>query len=146
MFLAKYFYEHRDVSKTVNYGKLLNPPLPLAKIVSKSIAEYQGRWVLFYESPVCDTLCTENLYKMRQVRLAVGKDQDRVVRLLVTETAYTLPEAYQGTYQEETSQQIQSGLYLADPHGNIILYYNKDADPEKLLKDLTRLLRISQIG
>jgi len=146
MFLAKYLYEHQDVSRTVNYGELLNPPLSLGKIVSKSIAEYQGRWVLFYATRVCDTLCTENLYKMRQVRLAVGKDQDRVVRLLITQTAYTLPEAYQGTYQEETSQQIQTGLYLSDPHGNIILFYNKNADPEKLLKDLTRLLRISQIG
>lgn len=146
MFLAKYFYEHRDVTQTVNYGELLNPPLSLGKIVSKNIVEYQGRWVLLYVSPVCDTLCTQNLYKMRQVRLATGKDQERIVRLLVTQSAYALPEGYQGTYQEETSQQIQPGLYLADPHGNIILYYKKDADPEKLLKDLTRLLRISQIG
>jgi len=146
MFLAKYFYEHKDVSGAVNYGELLNPPLQLSTLVSKSKALYQGRWVLFYATPSCDTLCTENLYKMRQVRLAVGKDQDRVVRLLVTQTAYTLPEAYQGTYQEDTSQHIQPGLYLADPHGNIILFYQKNADPEKLLKDLTRLLRISQIG
>jgi cytochrome oxidase Cu insertion factor (SCO1/SenC/PrrC family) len=146
MLLAKYFYQHRDITQTVNYGKLLNPPLLLEKIVSTDITEYQGRWILLYATAFCDTLCTQNLYKMRQVRLAAGKDQERVARLLVTQTAYKLPLAYQGTYQEETAQKIPSGLYLADPHGNIILHYQSDADPEKVLKDLTRLLRISQIG
>lgn len=146
MFLAKYLYEHRDVTQTVNYGKLLNPPLMLSQMGLKNMGEYQGHWVLFYATPVCDTLCTQNLYKMRQVRLATGKDQERIVRLLITQTAYKLPEAYQGTYQEDASLKIQPGLYLSDPHGNVILFYKEDADPEKLLKDLTRLLRISQIG
>jgi cytochrome oxidase Cu insertion factor (SCO1/SenC/PrrC family) len=143
---ADYFYRHREFSGSVNYGKLLTPPLSLGTLVSEKMTEYQGRWVLLYAAPVCDTLCAQNLYKMRQVRLAAGKDQDRVERLLVTQTAFTMPDAYQGTYQEETAQKIQPGLYIADPHGNIILYYQDRADPEKILKDLTRLLRTSQIG
>jgi hypothetical protein len=37
-------------------------------------------------------------------------------------------------------------LYLVDPLGNLILRYPRDADPSRILRDIGRLLKASQIG
>ena len=41
---------------------------------------------------------------------------------------------------------IQPGFFLADPLGNIILSYQGDIDPKKILSDIKKLLRASKIG
>ena len=37
-------------------------------------------------------------------------------------------------------------VYLVDPHGNLVLRYAADGEAGGMLKDLTRLLKLSQIG
>jgi sugar lactone lactonase YvrE len=37
-------------------------------------------------------------------------------------------------------------LYLVDPHGNVMMRWPATADRKRMLKDLERLLRASQIG
>ena len=37
-------------------------------------------------------------------------------------------------------------IYLVDPLGNLVLRYTYDADPSRIIKDLTRLLKTSGIG
>jgi len=37
-------------------------------------------------------------------------------------------------------------IYLVDPLGNLMLRYPADPDPQRMLKDLARLLRASRIG
>ena len=41
---------------------------------------------------------------------------------------------------------FQPGFFLADPLGNIILSYQGDIDPKKILSDIKKLLRASKIG
>ena len=37
-------------------------------------------------------------------------------------------------------------IYVVDPFGNLVLRYPRDADPLKIIKDLSRLLKTSRIG
>ena len=37
-------------------------------------------------------------------------------------------------------------LYIVDPLGNLVLRYPRDADPGRIIKDITRLLKTSRIG
>lgn len=169
MIAAWSFYTSKaPVMQTVNYGQLLTPPIQFNRFVLQDNDQQAfpkeillGHWLLFYFTPgSCDTLCVQNLYTMRQVRLALGKDQERVQRLLITYPQADNPDLdklidqqYTGTLYALTTisfeniiNKQQGGLFLMDPLGNVILYYPPNADPEEVLKDLTRLLRISQIG
>ena len=37
-------------------------------------------------------------------------------------------------------------IYVIDPLGNLMMRFPRDPDPSKILKDVQRLLRLSQIG
>jgi len=37
-------------------------------------------------------------------------------------------------------------IYVIDPLGNVVLRYARDAEPGRMIKDLTRLLKTSGIG
>ena len=41
---------------------------------------------------------------------------------------------------------VSDHIYLVDPLGNLVLRYPRDADPTRIKKDLSRLLRASRIG
>ena len=41
---------------------------------------------------------------------------------------------------------VVNRIYLIDPIGNLVLSYQPDSDPSKMRRDLSRLLRVSQIG
>lgn len=178
MIAAWSLYTSRDqMLPPTNYGQLIVPPLPFKVLAlhdtdnvdfPKSVLA--GKWLMVYYAPsVCDESCDQNLYKMRQVRVALGKDMDRMQRMLLTtpqpanptldkslETDYLdtyhaviAPAAMQQFLPTDFAKSVSTkggGLFLVDPLGNVMLYYPPDADPEKLLKDLTRLLGVSQIG
>jgi len=41
---------------------------------------------------------------------------------------------------------VVDGIYMVDPLSQYMMFYPPDADPSKILKDIQRLLKISQIG
>lgn len=164
--------------RTLNHGELVQPARPLedaalATLDGKPLRllALRGRWTLVYFGPAgCGKPCTDNLYKMRQVHLAQGKDLERVQRVfIVTDPRaldllrYTLKD-YPGTLvltgegatvgQVARQFAVSAGspldslhrVYLVDPLGNFMMSYPADADPTGLRKDLARLLRTSQVG
>jgi cytochrome oxidase Cu insertion factor (SCO1/SenC/PrrC family) len=162
---------------TRNYGELVTPARPLNDTVLKTwegknlaISELRGKWTLIIFGPAeCDELCRENLYKTRQVRLAVGKDMRRVQRLWITNEVSSLGKqswlreqhsdllvASEGETKKgfvdqfvlpETSDPLKAQrVYVVDPIGNIVISYPPDEKAEHILKDLKRLLYVSQIG
>jgi hypothetical protein len=141
-----------------NYGELL-PPRALDDAV---IAALKGKWVLVqFDSGACGAYCEQKHYFMRQVRKAQGRDQTRVERLwLVTDTAAPrkgLLEAISGTRIEQGAArrlaeqfaapgEAVNHIYIVDPLGNLMMRFPRDPDPRRMLKDLQRLLKTSQIG
>lgn len=163
---------------TSNYGELVTPARPLKDITLKTlegedlvISKLRGRWILVvFGSVECSDLCQKNLYKTRQVRLALGnKDMYRVRRLWITNDTSSLYESdwikeqhpdlliasEKGKNKEFVNQfalpeapdpMVAQRIYIIDPVGNIVISYPPDLKAKYILKDLKRLLYVSYIG
>jgi hypothetical protein len=161
-YLAFYVWRPED---RVNYGELLEPrPLPDIGLRSIDGAAFRlsqlgGAWVLLQvDSGCCDSDCQMKLYTMRQLRLTQGKNRDRIERvwLIVDENppAAELLVEYPGVWLVKAQgsalltefparRDAADHIYLIDPYGNLMMRYPKDPDTRRMVKDLTRLLRIS---
>lgn len=165
-------------SATKNYGELVHPARPLADVELVALdgrrvrlEQLRGRWNLVYFGPAyCLAPCTDNLYKMRQITAAQGKQAGRVQRVFVVTDAaamdwlrYTLKEypgmevlvgSPQAVRQLAAQFALPTGgaldelhrIYVVDPLGNLMMSYPADADPRGMNKDLSFLLKASQIG
>jgi hypothetical protein len=135
-----------------NYGELIEP----RPVSGRAFEPYLGKWLLVtFDSPACDAYCEKKLYYMRQIRTAQGKDQGRVERLWILTDAGApragLLAAFEGTRiaRAETSGfpgNPVDHVYVVDPLGNLIMRFPREPDPSRMLKDLQRLLRYSQVG
>lgn len=130
----------------------------------------RGKWTLLQVGDAgCDAVCETNLYKMRQIRLAQGEHMNRVQRLFLVrgdEIPASLnrvlsdyPDMDVVNLPAEQADHLTSLLrmdqdegyeedrvYLVDPLGYLMMYYQPDADPKGMLMDLKKLLKYSQIG
>jgi cytochrome oxidase Cu insertion factor (SCO1/SenC/PrrC family) len=162
---------------TTNRGMLVHPARTLTLPAEMQIADVtandylQGKWTMLYIGDAdCDDVCSNNLYKMRQVRIAQNEHMKRVQTLYMVlgdELPVSLREQLE---KEHTSLDVaivpenQSGqiavdflvdgvsmdtaerVYYIDPLGNLMMYYPADADAGGMLKDLKKLLKYSKIG
>ncbi|MBE2293472.1 MAG: cytochrome oxidase assembly protein [Phycisphaerales bacterium] len=166
--------DHWRPTGSAQHGQLLNPArsldLQFDRVDRQQVENetLRGRWVLVYVGVAgqCDPRCQTALYDLRQVRLALGRDMDRVVTLLLldrmpedglgwwlaTEYVTLLIGVADSRTRDSLSQPFgqpsPSGdeFYLLDPLGNLLMRYPVTVDPRGVLKDLKRLLRLSKIG
>ena len=171
--LASYFtyYVIKPQSRT-NYGTLLDPRLyPMPALGSTaldgtalSLEAYKGKWLMLQVNDAdCEEICKKKLYDMRQLRAAQGKEMERIERVwLITDDKpldTVLMREYDGMRHLRVTQQallkwlpaeagnvLSDHIYLVDPLGNLMMRYPKDADPNKIKKDLVKLLKASSIG
>jgi cytochrome oxidase Cu insertion factor (SCO1/SenC/PrrC family) len=150
-----------------NYGELIAVPLPDARLTladgtAFETSKLRGKWVLLTaDSAQCGETCRRKLFTLRQLRLTQGKDMERIERaLLINDDANLadgLAEEFSGTRLlraggSELLKHLPADgpqtdfIYIVDPLGNVVLRYARDADPGRMIKDLTRLLKISGIG
>lgn len=163
---------------TINHGELVTPvrPLPAFSLQAadgRPIDEtiLRGKWTLVYlQQGDCDESCLERLVTIRQVRLAQGKNIDRLQRLLfwrgaaagrgaVSALQKTFPGLVILELPPDASPVIQkvfqlddanpfnaNSFYLVDPMGNVMMRYPPGIPPEGAIKDLERLLKYSGLG
>ncbi len=43
-------------------------------------------------------------------------------------------------------ESVRDHIYVVDPLGNLMLRFPRDADPRRMMKDLSRLLKASRVG
>jgi cytochrome oxidase Cu insertion factor (SCO1/SenC/PrrC family) len=163
-YLAYYFWH---AEPTGNYGELLLPP---ARITTQSFEqprggswsfdELRGRWTItISDTGACPAACVEKLTTLRQVRLALGRNAGRVARVFVVDDLARpdsrVAEEFEGTLVAltPTGMHLPPGaandrahIYLVDPNGNVMMRWPAATDRKRMLKDLDRLLRASQIG
>lgn len=158
---------------STNNGELIEPPHPLTDpyLVTVQGRELGGEalersWTLvLVAGRGCEAQCQRNLYHTRQVRIALGKDIQRVQRLLLVATpdALTAQPALMSEHPDLTIavsgslvSQIaaatadmapsEAAIYLVDPLLNLMMRFPADLDPRLMIKDLKRLLKVSRIG
>lgn len=171
--IASYFmYYVVKPSGRTNYGTLLDPrnyPMPeLAGTALDgsplSLQAFQGKWLMVQVNDAdCQAPCEKKLNDMRQLRLAQGKEMERIERIwLITDDKpleTMLLRQYDGMRHlrvashilqswlpAEQGTVISDHIYLIDPLGNLMMRYPKDADPNQIKKDLIKLLKASAIG
>ena len=121
----------------------------------------RGRWSLIYARlSACGEECLRQVNRLSQVYFALGSDRDRARRVFLFGAA-ELPfpggaDMLVARLTDAPGQEVakmlgrgkiqQGRIFVADPHGNLILSYPPDADRSQLLKDLKRLLKLSTIG
>ncbi len=160
---------------TTNRGQLIQPAVNLNELSfyteneTQKFSALNGKWLLLYVTGKnCDQQCQKIIYLMRQIQTATGKNQARIQRMILTINnqispdfqkaavkyppvilAHTSAHDWQQQTPSLTSRElaISSGyLYLLDPKGFMVLGYSLDENPSNILKDLEKLLKVSQIG
>ncbi len=155
-----------------NYGALIDPrayPIPALGATTLDgkplgLDAYKGKWIMLQvDSGDCQETCKKKLYEMRQLRLTQGKEMNRIERVwLITDDKpleTILMREYDGTHMlrakpevirtwlpVETGTTAADHIYMIDPLGNLMMRFPKDADPNKIKKDISKLLRASSIG
>ncbi|MDA8364242.1 MAG: SCO family protein [Gammaproteobacteria bacterium] len=161
----------------VNHGQLIQPARPIGDVRLQSLdgktfpfSALRGKWLMVYfGSSSCDSACVQDLYKMRQVRIAQGGNATRLRRLFVVTANRNLDHLH-AILQYYPGMRVVVGppaavaslagqfaidgnlpdrlnrIYIVDPLGNLMMSYPPDADPEGIRKDLVRLLQVSQVG
>lgn len=151
-------------------GTLIDPPRTLA-VAGLALPDgtpapanvFEGHWSVVHPAGACDA-STEALFEeLGRVRLALDKDAPRVRRVLLHAggcDAMQLPSrdtdllvlAAAGPADESLIASFPPavdglpGIYIVDPHGNLMMSYPASGSARGLLKDLERLLRLSNIG
>ena len=155
-----------DARPTANYGELLAPTPITSQPFERpgggrfEFAGLRGRWLLVVsDAGRCEAACREKLATLRQVRLALGRNAARVERVFVVDDV-AMPDPallaeFEGTHVALTPRGLtpppgaandRAHVYLVDARGNVMMRWPATADRTRMLKDLQRLLKASQIG
>ncbi len=170
--LAFYVFELRPESG--NYGQLVQPVRKidwpqLTDVNGNSHADGFGRkWTfVMFSADGCTEGCYENLFYMRQIRTLLGRNTQRLQNLFISgqplsdETRAFLREypnlvviedyrdsrlLQQFEIEGEAAVGTTDKLYLVDPDRNFMMHYPAVNEQDRVLEDLRKLMKLSQIG
>lgn len=157
---------------TSNHGQLLVPVVPMAELPLTTPAgaaenwstEPPRWWVVVLAAMPCAAQCRDALYVTRQVHVRLGRNADRVERLLVVAGDRLDPEVAQLIEREHPHLRVlfagdrlaqwrgakqmswtdgEPRVFVVDPQGAAMLYFTPAHDGEDLLADLSHLLKYS---
>lgn len=136
-----------------------------------TLEDIRRKWsYLYIVESECDAACKLNLVKMNNARLAQGTESTRVKYYLVFSkkpekqevdelvkdhpkmTILYMSGAVQQKFfkvfktPEDDKVHAAQRVYLIDPIGNYMMYYEPDAEAIGFMEDLKFLLKVSQIG
>ena len=146
----------------LEHGELLTPVerMPVAGLktldgerVDPSL--FKGKWTLLHHVPQsdnrigCDADCRSLMDTLRRVRLAQDEGMRSVQRVLLEPSGTARPATFDDGLRVLESEQwpLERGaVYIVDRQGYLVMRYDAGFDPEGLMKDLERLLRLSGEG
>ena len=142
-----------------NKGYLLSPPTSLQALGFQQSDLHLRQWrVILVSTTACIDLCLQSAERLHNVRKLLGKDSPRLLPVLSAEYSEAATQLKDWPFVQANHKLLQEKLsgfkaplvdhyvLLADPHGNVILFYTPDQIGSALLADLKRLLRLSRIG
>jgi len=170
---AVYFTGIGIPDRTTNKGVLLVPPrqideVPMTRINGESWrhADTGAGWGLVtVGEPGCEEACRERLYLGRQIRLAVGRESDRVRRIFIALDEPPTPGLSDYIAAEHPDLDIVRAssadlaallsqasdpraiedrpMFIVDPRGFLMMYYLPAHDGRATISDLRFLLKHS---
>jgi hypothetical protein len=156
-------------TETTNYGELLTgqaelPTMPSATTLDGkpfTMKQVFKKWTfLTVDSGECNESCAKRLFTHRQLKAITGRERERVARLwFVTDDAVIKPELLtahpdlivvrvkpqelQGL-QASSGQTLDQHTWMIDPLGRPMMRYGAEPDPDKMKKDVSKLLYASK--
>jgi len=178
LILSWFVFNHTnflEVRGTSNYGQIITPPIQLEDLSlidplnTERNDTLHGKWSMIYVAESCDEICMENVYRMRQIHMGIGKHSLRVQKVLfltnqhpgelsklfinyagqqvISPDSVDLDALLDKFRSEKVINPTKAGhIYISDPLGNLMMSYPSDINPKGILKDLKKLLRASRIG
>ena len=155
-----FFYANPNYfsESTVNYGELIRPVIATEEndIEIDGDASLQGIWTMVYVSSRCDDACEKAVTDMKTIRTLMNDDMRRIQRMIIIKDNSTPKNSDESLIRAKiTSEKLtqnlkkytENAIYLIDPIGNVILYYEpQNIDIRLVIKDLKRLFKYSRIG
>ena len=168
------YYVFKPEGGKTNYGTLIQPPQAINP--SWFDVSFKGKWILLIARPASECrkgndACVELLYLMRQVRLALGKQKNRVQLIWVVSDRLPVDPEINRAYDEETAgfliipapdsknndawlawlnqKNLGGGIQLIDPSGEKMMVFPDKAESNdfvRMRKDLERLLKLNRKG
>lgn len=153
------------------YGDLITPTRDLPATMALTtlqggavpVDSLKGQWLLTYvPDRACDTGCERMLFMQRQLREMLGKDRDRLDKLVLLPDDVTLTPAQvdaltghgapatvlrasraaiEGWLMPAPGHRMGEHLFLVDPMGRWMLRSPATPEPGPMKKDLERLMR-----
>lgn len=174
MFYLGIFEFSHEPGEGKNQGELIHPARPLEGLsLAGENAEkidlnhFLGKWTMIqFIGDQCVEDCKKNVYLMRQIYVALGKDAHRVQRVLITQEPDVVApyladnpgiQVFSLTsesnlllnlipdYNHSDIASISNRLYIVDPLGNLMMRYPYQTDASGVLKDLRHLLKATWI-
>ncbi len=166
------YYVVRPTGGATAYSDLIQPTVPMPAVPAQPLdggapqvlRGLAGQWLLVVvDSGACAEACEQRLFMQRQLREMNGRDRDRIDKLwLVIDDAPVKPALQQALaatpgmhmlrvpratvaawLKPAPGQALEDHLYVVDPLGEWMMRAPANADPSKLKRDITRLLRAS---
>jgi cytochrome oxidase Cu insertion factor (SCO1/SenC/PrrC family) len=156
---------------STNHGELISParPLEIVQLVhgdgtAVRAGLLQGKWTLVYiGNGKCDEACRNALWTIRQTRLLLAEDMNRVQRVFIAENEccdrtfldtehpgleIVLPgdDAARAWLDQFPRDSGKNFVFVVDPLGNLMMRFDVAQNPKGLLQDLEKLLKLSHIG
>ena len=178
LLLSWFIFNHTnflEMRGTSNHGELIVPPRPIDDLSlidplkTDRKESLHGKWSMVYVTEACDKLCMGNVYRMRQIHIAMDKHSLRVQKVLFLTRQNTkeltemlldfagqqvintdlidtnaLIEKFRLTKSDNPL--VAGRIYIIDPLGNLMMSFQPEANPRDIMKDLNKLLRASRIG
>lgn len=170
--LALYVFDVKPASG--NYGTLVEPvrkldwPALETRDGEQLEAGFGRKWtLLLFSGESCGELCRSNLFYMRQLRTLLGRDTLRLQNVLISAQPFAEemkiylegfpnlkviegnrdPVLYR-QFELEGNGKVGSspGMYLVDPAQNLMMHYPAENDQNRVLEDIKKLMKLSQIG
>lgn len=167
-YLAYYVF---PPSGRTNHGELIVPQRPTPALALRQfdgaafgLDRLRGSWVMVkVADAACEDACRRQLWVMRQLRTMQGKDADRIERVLLVADGAAVDAALlrefeglrvlRGVRAEleaflpvGADSRVDDHVYLIDPLGNLMLRWPRNAEPARMKRDLSKLLKASRIG
>lgn len=143
-----------------NNGKLLPENLNYQSIAMDNPSPHL--WQVIYLLPeVCDIQCQDNLYVLNQSHIALGREQARVVPVVMLSDNSDKSALSQMSIQFETAKASsdliplldKQQMIIVDPLGSLVMQYqsaegrkNSIAQGKLMIADLRKMLKLSRVG
>jgi len=163
-----FFSDYKKDTIGTQHGELITPVIDIGEIKAREIKTMgevliSKKWTLvFIQNKICGNFCKERFYQLKQIRLALGEDRNKVERLVIFNKPNDLKE-FKDLYPSQKfidnsfkdyyslvrkfdnyiSDEVNP-IFLIGPYGFLMMQYSQDSDPMGIIKDLEKLIKNSK--